>query len=180
MRRSVRVVAAAVLFTACWPAVSSAEPEFTFGHIYLSIIDLEGCGMGYIDKLLDIDPGTGEFTIFADSESTPVCYPTGLAFTPDWKDLLSTNESNDDTGYVLSFGPDGAWSILYDQDDVVSLPYGSNCLAFDEAGWLYLLNIGTNSIILDFPDGVLRGGTMGACFPCHSRVSSHLTGSRDG
>jgi len=56
--------------------------EFIPGHVYIAVEDLEPCDFGFEEWIIEIDPDTGESTIFADP-SDDLCVVNGLRFTPD-------------------------------------------------------------------------------------------------
>ena len=64
---------------------SALAGEFNPGHVYVSVEEFEVCDFGGQEAILEIDPVTGETSIFADS-SDGICVGSGLAFTPDgWR-----------------------------------------------------------------------------------------------
>lgn len=139
---------------------SPASGEFVRGHIYVSIVEAEPCDFGGTEAIVDINPQTGEFEVLADS-SDPICVGNGLRFTPDGERLLAASEGHfvpqSDGGWITAFGPDGDSEVILDASDGLNRPFGTNCLAFDREGDLYVLNSGFPSRILRFPQGQLPG-----------------------
>lgn len=118
-----------------------AQTEFVRGHIYVAMNDrAEGdCNFDGMDWILRIAPESGTVEVFADT-TDGLCDVNGLRFTPDGTKLLALTEAyyGNYAGYVLAFNPDGTSEIILDSSDGVMFA-GSNALAFDMGGDLYLL-----------------------------------------
>ena len=95
---------------ACVLAQPNGE-SFTPGHIFVSEFGVEGCIAkgGPLNWIREIDPETGESSIFADP-SDGLCDNGGLIFTPDGKRLRVTNFSANN---VMDFDPAGNGTIVY-------------------------------------------------------------------
>ena len=146
------------MFALCVLAqVEFAAGEFVPGHIYLVAREAEVCELGGEEWIVDVDPETGEFEVFAHSESDPgICAITGVRFTPDGRRLLALNYGFilvQDVGGVQSFQPDGQSETILDERDGMSGPHGHNGLAFDGIGDLYVVNSDNSSILRVPADG---------------------------
>ncbi|MCH8964891.1 MAG: hypothetical protein IIB58_08025, partial [Planctomycetes bacterium] len=136
-------------------AASTLAGEFIPGHVYVSVEEFEVCDFGGQEAILEIDPVTGETSIFADS-SDGICAASGLAFTPDSAHLRLLNAGHlfpgeeGWLGWVQEFDPTGASTIPLDASDGLQMPFGYNGLDYDEAGNFYLVNA-FESTILRFP-----------------------------
>lgn len=119
---------------------------FVRGHIFVAVSEAESCDLGGREWIIEIDPVSRAWSIFADSESG-LCIVNGLRFTPDGGRLLAANAGRNQ---ILAFHPDGTNEVILDSSDGVFSPVGANCLAFDRGGDLYVLNA-ESSTILRFP-----------------------------
>ena len=151
MTRHVLVIAAFALLVA--PA-ARGQDSFTPGHIFVSVLEPEPCdqGLNGREAIIEIDPTTGEMSIFADSDDG-ICIVTGLRFTPDGSRLLLLNGGHlfpFDKGWIQAFKPDGTSEVILDGSDGLARPVGSNGLAFDSRGDLYVVQ-NQVSAILRFP-----------------------------
>ncbi len=126
---------------------------FVRGHIFVAISRSEPCDFGGREWIVEIDPDSGAWSIFADSDDG-LCVVTGLRFTPDGSRLLAASGGHIspvfDGGWIQAFNPDGSSEIILDASDGLFAPVGSNCLAFDRVGDLYVVSA-ENSRILRFP-----------------------------
>lgn len=147
----VGLVCALTVATAC------VAGEFTPGHVFVTLSDGgEGCAFGGQNWILEIDPATGDTSIFADSDDG-LCNASGLRFTPDSAALRVLNSNN--TVGVQEYGPAGNGEVIFDGSDGLVEPFGYNGLAFDAAGDFYVVNAG-NSTIMRYP----ADGTPGVVF----------------
>lgn len=147
------------LFVAAWVAlvfvgVARGQAEFVPGRILVSVSDIEGCDFGFPEAIVEIDPTTGAWSIFADSTGDGICLVNGLRFTPEGDRLLALNFGHIvpffDGGWIQAFNPDGTSEVILDASDGIFGPNGANALAFDPGGDLYVLNA-QMSTILRFP-----------------------------
>ena len=143
----------------CMPffLVSGAHAQFTPGHIFVSVQSSEPCRAEFAEAIFEIDPTTGDVSIFADRDDG-ICGVNGLRFTPDGTRLLTLNSgpSGGGSSSIRAFNPDGTSEVILDGSDGISSPLGVNGLAFDKAGDLYVVNAG-NHRIMRFPGGVGPG-----------------------
>jgi len=155
-------------------ATTCVAGEFVPGHVYIAVEELEACDFGGQEWIIEIDPDTGESTIFADS-SDDLCVVSGLRFTPDGMNLRALNAGHlnpFDLGWVLEFDGQGAGNRILDGDDGLSRPVGFNGLAFDTAENFYIVNPGHSEILrfpadgaeatvfADFDDGIVGRGAL--------------------
>ena len=152
--------------------VSGAYAQFTPGHIFVSIHQDESCLNGK-DGIIEIDPTTGQWSIFADADDG-ICKISGLRFTPDNRRLLCLNTNSPGTvsGSILSFSPDGTHEVILDGSDGLGNPSGGNGLAFDADGNLYVVDFGfltilrfpadgsSSTVFADLADGVNWSGAL--------------------
>ncbi len=126
---------------ACAPGVAPVRAEFKYGHIYVSASDNDWCTVkGGPAAIIEIDPDTGEMTVFAHSDDHPFCGPGGLRFTPDGSRLLLSEVV---LGRIIAFDGDGNSEILIPS---IFAPLG---IAFDAGDDMYV-SVG-NSQVLRYP-----------------------------
>ena len=129
------LVGAAVPAVAGVPAVgpaSGGDERFTRGHLFVTIGEAEPCEFGGREAIVEIDPATGEASVFADS-SDGLCRVSGLAVAPDRRRLLEANLPKSTADDIRVFYPDGR-SELY-----LSLgPVSALGIAYDPFGDLYV------------------------------------------
>ncbi len=150
-KRTLRAVAAGLALVGMWASPADAQQaKFTYGHIFVSVQAGKPCLNGE-DAILEIDPVTGEWSLFADSKDG-LCRTTGLRFTPDGRRLLCLNADSPGTAYgsIQSFNSQGAGEVILGRDDGLATPIGGNGLAFDAEGNLYVIE-NSELIILRFP-----------------------------
>ena len=126
--------------------------EFVPGHIFVSHIPNIFCAkppeIEPPDRILEIDPETGEFSLFVE---LPECkHMTGLTFTPDGTRLRASALV---TSEILEFDPDGKFTVVLDADDGISGPGGTNNITYDGEGNFYVVNAGSNTLMRFPPDG---------------------------
>ena len=152
--------------------VSSVHAQFTPGHIFVSIQESEACNFSE-DAIIEIDPSTGQWSIFADS-ADGICMTNGLRFTPDNGRLLCLNYNSPGTvsGSIIAFSPDGTPEVILDGSDGLASPSGGNGLAFDADGNLYVVDAafftvhqfpadgGSASVFADSGDGITGTGAL--------------------
>ena len=98
---------------------NSLGAQFVRGHIYVSVSEGEGCDLGGREWIVEIDPATGDWSVFADSFlDEGICDVSGLRFTPDGTRLLALNSGHYlkfiDGGWVTSYRADGTGEIILD------------------------------------------------------------------
>jgi hypothetical protein len=172
-RRMAWVLVAATLVAG---SAALGEGGFKPGHLYVSVVESESCfHVGYHEAILEVNPATGDWRVFADDVDDGLCKVNGLRFTPDGRKLLALNFGHIlapvDYGWIQAFNADGTSEVILNQSDGLVRPAGANGLAFDANGDLYVAN--SNSTILRFPaaggagsvfadaaDGIVGGGAL--------------------
>ena len=157
-----------------WTVLEAALPptalaQFTPGHVFLSQPSFEMCGHGIPDSIWEIDPETGEVTLFAELTGADCGVISGLVVTPDGCGLRVSAARNN---RILEFDAEGNWTVALDATDSISYPWGSNNLAYDRNGNFYVVNGGSRTILrfpadggpgtvfADAADGVQGGGPI--------------------
>ncbi len=146
--RSIPVVAGIALIL-----VSSARGEFVPGHVFAAqaarklCLEQEEFGG---DRIWEIDPATGEATLFAAIPEELCGFLTGLAFTPDGSRLRASSLLRYE---ILEFDSEGNMTVALDITDGIACPWGLNNLAYDAEGNFYVLNKCTQNILRFPPDG---------------------------
>lgn len=165
-----------ILFASAWIFVLAAAPawaQFVPGHVFVSDPASDFCFHGgelYWDRIWEIDPETGEVTLFAEFFADDCrFFITGLVFTPDGCRLRASAMLTDE---ILEFDSDGTWTVALDATDGISAPWGSNNLAYDAEGNFYVVNAGSRTImrfpavsgpgviLADNADGILGDGPI--------------------
>jgi len=132
----------------------AAYAEFTPGHVFVSYPAAKFCGdaASSWDQIWEIDPETGESSLFVELSGEDCGYVSGLAFTPHGSRLrVSLAIKNQ----IVEFDSEGHMTVLYDSTDGISGPFGFNNLAYDrqQPPYFYVLNAGTGRILRFPPDG---------------------------
>jgi DNA-binding beta-propeller fold protein YncE len=131
-----------------------AQDYFKPGNVFVSDLSFKYCHAGtgapYPDLIWEIDPETGEVTLFASLGGQDCGVVTGLAFTPDGCRLRAAQSLH---SRILEFAPNGMWTVALDRDDGIRGPYGANCLAYDAKGDFYVANTGRTEILRYPADG---------------------------
>jgi len=132
----------------------AAYAEFTPGHVFVSYAAAKFCGEAGTnwDQIWEIDPETGESSLFVELSGEDCGYVSGLAFTPHGSRLrVSLAIKNQ----IVEFDSEGHMTVLYDSTDGISGPFGFNNLAYDrqQPPNFYVLNAGTGRILRFPPDG---------------------------
>jgi len=144
---------AAMLFALGASSALRGDGGFERGHVFVAVSEPESCDFGGREWIVEVDPDTGAWSVFADSDDG-LCVVSGLRFTPDGTRLLAANAGHllksFDGGWIRAFRPDGTSEVLLDESDGLSRPYGSNCIAFDSIGDFYVVNSLAHTI-LRFP-----------------------------
>ena len=109
-------------------AVCAARGQFVPGHVFVSDPASDFCGHGgtrYWDRIWEIDPETGEVTLFAEFKGADCQFITGLVFTPDGCHLRASSGL---TWSILEFDSQGQYTVPLDASDGIAAPWGSNNL----------------------------------------------------
>jgi len=128
--------------------------EFVPGHVFVSFPAGKFCGGGGAswDQIWEIDPKTGESSLFVELRGEDCGYVSGLAFTPHGSrlraSLLLKNQ-------IVEFDSEGHMTVLYDSTDGINGPLGFNNLAYDrqQPPSFYVLNASAGNILRFPPDG---------------------------
>jgi len=157
------VVASAILVLF---AAASALADFKRGNVFVSDPSIKFCMNGDQfgwDLIWEIDPQTGEVSLFAELANELCGFITGLTFTPDGRGLRVSSFLND---RILEFASDGTFRVVLDAGDGIGKPYGSNNIVYDAVGNFYVVNTlprnimrfpaggGPGEVIADNADGV--------------------------
>lgn len=145
--RIVSASAIVVLF-----AAGLASADFKPGNIFVTEAAPFLCTQGdpfRMDRIWEIDPETGEATLFAELADELCSHIAGLVFTPDGKGLRASSLINDQ---ILEFASDGTFKVVLDATDGIGSPLGSNGVAYDESGNFYVVNTSPRNI-MRFPVG---------------------------
>jgi hypothetical protein len=145
--------------------------QFTPGHVFVSDPHIKFCGNQQLlggDKIWEIDPDSGEVTLFAELLGEDCGFVTGLVFTPNGCGLRASSALNH---RILEFAPDGPWHVALGFEDGIRIPSGSNNLAYDAKGDFYVVNGsrtimrfpvdgGPGVVFADDEDGISGGGAI--------------------
>jgi hypothetical protein len=133
-------------------AGAAARGEFVPGHIFVA----EGAGSyctqqwlrGGTDKIWEIDPVSGEVTLFVELKDEQCSGISGIVFTPDGQGLRARSYIYPQ---ILEFDSAGNVSVVLDAADHVTPTYGANCLAYDANDNFYISGNYVNQVVLRFP-----------------------------
>lgn len=127
---------------------TSAGAQFTPGHIFVSDPAGKFCSgpPRPWDRIWEIDPDTGQVSLFAELADEWCGLVSGLAFTPDGTKLRVAQYFN----RILELDAAGNPTILLDGTDGINAPFGPNCITFDRQGDFYVSVFGR---ILRFAPG---------------------------
>jgi len=140
-----------------WMAVvlaSTVRGQFVPGHVFAAQSTGKMCQIPADygdDRIWEIDPETGEATLFVEISDEMCGFLTGLAFTPDGTRLRASSCLRSE---ILEFDSEGNMSVALDSSDGIACPWGFNNLAYDAAGNFYVL-VSTHSILRFPADGGL-------------------------
>ena len=127
----------------------SARGQFVPGHVFAAELPGKVCklakGFGS-DRIWEIDPQTGEASLFVEIPPEMCGFMTGLAFTPDGTRLRGASFLRNE---ILEFDSEGNMTIVLDLSDGIAAPWGFNGLAYDANGNFYVGQRAGN--ILRFP-----------------------------
>ena len=143
-------VVAGVLVGAAGVLADGRSGGFVPGHVFVSEPSPKLCKLGEFygwDRIWEIDPETGEVTLFVELADDWCGAVTGLTFTPDGTRLRASQLIN---SRILEFDAEGNVEVVLDSTDGISGPWGSNNLAYDDEGNFYVVNAG-NRTIMKFP-----------------------------
>lgn len=131
---------------------SAARGQFVPGHVFVAESTGKLCQNQEIyghDRIWEMDPQTGEATLFVQIPEEMCGFLTGLAFTPDGSRLRASSFMQ---SWILEFDSQGNMTIALDVSDGIACPWGFNNLAYDADGNFYVANQCTRNI-LRFPSG---------------------------
>jgi len=129
---------------------SEVRAQFKCGHVFVAESSFKLCQntpQSGPDRIWDLDPKTGEATLFAVLPPGMCGFLTGLAFTPDGTRLRASSWLRSE---ILEFDPDGNVTTVLGISDGIACPWGFNNLAYDAEGNFYVANQCTRNI-LRFP-----------------------------
>jgi sugar lactone lactonase YvrE len=133
---------------------STARGQFVAGHVFVSNPDWKNCGSPSFpggDEIWEIDPQTGEVSLFVELTPEQCGIIWGLAFTPDGSRLRASLYQ---THQIVEFDSDANMTVVLDADDGILSPSGSNNLAYDADGNFYVvISAQPGGKILRFPAG---------------------------
>jgi len=164
-----------LILVAGWMAVvlaSTVRGQFVPGHVFAAQSTGKMCQLqdkyGH-DRIWEIDPKTGEATLFVEIPDEMCGFLTGLAFTPDGTRLRASSWLRSE---ILEFDSEGNMSVALDSSDGIACPWGFNNLAYDAEGNFYVVNEcphsilrfpadgGAATVFADQADGVGSGGAI--------------------
>ena len=139
----------AVLCTTLFLA-SSVRAQFVPGHIFVVEGQLEGCfeSHAHHGTIWEIDPETGEASVFLDPPEELCGGVPTLIFTPNGKRLRASRGfiANE----ILEFDAAGNYEVVLDGDDGLRAPLP---MTYDADGNFYVGNNGANNIMRFPADG---------------------------
>jgi len=148
-----------------------ARAQFVPGHIFVTDVPHDGCidpKFGS-DRIWEIDPLTGDISVFVQLSFEQCGALTGLVFTPDGTRLRAAAAA---TSRILEFDSQGNFTVVLDSDDGISGPAGGNNVAYDAQGNFYVVNTGSRTlmrfpaeggpgtVLADFYDGIRHWAAM--------------------
>ncbi len=145
--------------------VSSAWGEFVPGHVFVAQSPGKLCNEPAVygsDRIWEIDPQTGQATLFVRIPPELCGFITGLAFTPDGARLRASMWLRNE---ILEFDSEGNMTIALDVTDGIACPWGFNNLAYDAEGNFYVAH--------QCPENILR-------FPADGGAPSVFADTKDG
>jgi hypothetical protein len=131
----------------------SARAQFVPGRVYISEPPADLCGSfpGLPnDRIWEIDPQTGQVSLFVELSDELCGYLNGLAFTPDATGLRASNFF---TNSILQFDGSANASVALNAADGINEPLGGNNIAYDAASNFYVENAGSTNILRFPADG---------------------------
>lgn len=123
----------------------TANAQFPSGHVYVTDYNQS--------KVYDYDPGTGNWTVFADS-SDGIVNPSAIGFNSAGKMLVSNYGSST----VVELDDLGNGKVVLDSGDGLNGPWGENGIALDALDRVYVANYNVNQILRfdsDYTNGVV-------------------------
>ncbi len=133
---------------------SGARGQFTPGHVFVADIDEKNCTFPAFaggDRIWEIDPATGNVTLFVELTAEQCGLFSGLAFTPDGSRLRASLSR----GQIVELDSEANLSVVLDGADGISQP---SALTYDADGNLYVLVVGgegalSAGLVLRFAQG---------------------------
>ncbi len=127
---------------------SGVRAEFIPGHVFAAQSAASQCTkqekLGG-DRIWEIDPQTGQATVFVQIPEEMCGFLTGLVFTPDGSRLRASMWLR---GEIVEFDSEGNMTIALDVTDGIACPWGFNNLAHDAEGNFYVAH--------QCPENILR------------------------
>ena len=151
-RRTQRHIGCGILL-ACWLVPGVCAGQFVPGHVFVAESSGKLCMQQEIyghDRIWEIDPETGEGTLFVEIPDDMCGFLTGLAFTLDGTRLRASSWTQ---SWILEFDSEGKMTIALDFTDGIACPWGFNNLAYDAHGNFYVVNKCTRNILWFPADG---------------------------
>lgn len=149
---------------------SVAVADFTPGALYVSARGHD-CGSVFPpsnpDRIYEFIPATGAWNVFAELPKGPSpmgghCGISGLTFTPDGSHLRASFQGSSS---ILELDGGGNWTVALNNANGITSPFGSNNLAYDPSGSLFVVNAGGTSSttnIMKFAGGAGTGTVFAA------------------
>ncbi len=113
--------------------------EFTPGHIFVSGHAGKHCAGPFEqypgDRIWEINPETGEVSLFIELQDEWCGGIMALAFTPDGTRLRAVQRL---ANRIIELDSEGNLSLLYDGSDAIALPFGRSCIAYDRQNNFYV------------------------------------------
>ncbi len=157
---------------AAWLALvvgGAAYGQFTPGHVFVSYPATDFCSHGIKrDQIWEIDPETGDASLFAELSPEECGFLSGLAFTPDGTRLRASLWIKQQ---ILEFDAQGNMSVALDSSDGITGPRGTNNMTYHSNGDFYVVagasrimrfppGGGAGTIFADSNDGLISGGPI--------------------
>ena len=131
--------------------MESARAEFIPGHIFVSDFANKHCSGPFEiepgDRIWEIDPATGEVSLFVELRDEWCGGIEALIFTPDGTKLRAAQRLRN---RILEFDSEANPTILYDGSDGIAIPIGGNAMAYDKEGNFFVSGFDR---IVRFPAG---------------------------
>jgi DNA-binding beta-propeller fold protein YncE len=130
-----QVLSSVVVFS----SVTSAVAQFIPGHVFVTEPASQGCSpyYGQYDRIWEINPRTGQVSLFAKLPIELCGSLTSVTFTPDGTRFRVSSFFQH---AISEFDASGDFIIVLDSDDGVDRPGGFPGLAYDEDGSFYVAN----------------------------------------
>lgn len=129
-------------------AVGAAPTRFTPGNIFVAEPHISACFQVTEefpgDRIWEINPRTGQASVFAEFYFEDCAYITGLAISPDGTRLRAASAAHDT---IFEFAPDGTRREPLTGKNGILWPVGQNSIAFDSWGHFFVANGGLQQIL---------------------------------